>query len=380
MWLAYFLTLYLIVLSIGYYSNYKPAQAGTELVIKRTSRDKHFLFFALAPLLFLVCFRGEGVGSDTPQYYSYFENIKALVGDDGMGAIVMTRLEPGFVYFIKVISLYFDTPQSLFIISALLFYIPFYRIIAKYSRYPWLSVIMFFSLNYNATMNVIRQYVAIGIIIIAFGFILKKQKTKFVLSVLLATMFHYTSIVFIVAYFFRDKMINKTVIKKFFIYLPIAAALSFALLTVVLNFFHSYGLYDYYDDQNKHIAGGLKIASFVELLLALVVVWVSCRAWGGSPNYENLNRDSVNRLLFWFGLIGAGFIAMSFPFTLISRMGTFFSIFNCILLPNSLYELSKRSSIRSLSVLLCLIYCSYYLVVATLRPDWTYVYPYSFCW
>lgn len=380
MWLAYLLVIYLIILSIVYYANYDKIPERVNLVVQQPYRDKIYLALAFSPLLFLACFRGEGIGSDTPQYYSYYEIIRDAVGVEGFGAVVSTRLEPGFIFLIKILTLFFDSPQALLITSALFFYFSFIRVVVKYSVFPWISVIMFFSLNFNGSMNVIRQYIAIGILTFAFEYILDKRKLKFVLSVLLATMFHYTAIVFLVAYYFRDKRISHDVIKKFYIYLPIVAVLSFVLLNIVLNFVHSFGLYDYYNDENAHIAGGIKIASFVELMFALFVVFVSCRAWGGEKDYAILNDDKVNRLLFWFSLIGAGFVAMSFPFTLISRMGTFFAIFNTLLLPNALFEISKNRNIRFLSVLVCMLYCSYYLVVNTIRPDWTFIYPYTFCW
>lgn len=378
MWLAYCLTLYLIILSVVYYTNYDfPSPERGELVC-RTYRDKVYIFLVFAPLILFSCLRGEMIGSDTPNYAMYYELISGHVITGGFGVAIATRLEPGFIFLIKVLSLITPSPQILIITTSLFFMCSFVRFISKYSIMPWLSAIMFFTLFFNGSMNVMRQYISIGILLFSFDYILQNKFKKFLILVFLAVMFHYTSIVFLGAYFLRNMKVSSALLKKVLGFLPVVVVLSYVLLRIVLGIFHAYGLYDYYDDQNEHIAGGAKLATAIELLLALLVIFISNHAWGILRHDTSVNLGPVNNILFLFSLVGLGMIAISFPFNLLSRLGTFFLIFNCVLLPNAVYEMSKQRNVRFLCIFLCVLYCSYYLVVNTIRPEWSSIYPYSF--
>ena len=76
-------------------------------------------------------------------------------------------------------------------------------LIYKYSNSVWMSVFLFYSLGYfGASMNTIRQCIAMTIIFLAYHFILENKIKLFLISVILATTFHKTAIVFLVASIF----------------------------------------------------------------------------------------------------------------------------------------------------------------------------------
>lgn len=142
------------------------------------------LFFSI-----LIGFRGEDVGMDT---HTYKEMYKWL-GNDGYNGY---PAEIGYAY----LNIFFYRSGFGFsffqwaLTCAMMFLIG--RTVWKYSPKPQYSLFVLYALFFVFyTMNVFRQMLAVSIVLYGYDFLCNKQRTRFVICVLVATLFHYASIV-----------------------------------------------------------------------------------------------------------------------------------------------------------------------------------------
>lgn len=123
-----------------------------------------------------------------------------------------TYVEEGFALLNKVILLLHGNVQwifactSIFIIAAFLFTIK-KNVDEKY----WFIALFLFicSTVYFATMNVVRQYVAIGILIFGFELLKNKKYIKYLITVFIAMSFHSAAFIGIVYMFLYINFKNK---------------------------------------------------------------------------------------------------------------------------------------------------------------------------
>ncbi len=98
------------------------------------------------------------------------------------------------------------------LISSILIYIMAFKNIEKYS--PTFFIFCYFMLFYNTTFNILRQITAIIIILYSYSFLEKNEYIKFIIGVIVAYLFHSSSIVCLM--FLIIKIICKT--KKAYLY------------------------------------------------------------------------------------------------------------------------------------------------------------------
>lgn len=118
--------------------------------------------------------------------------------------------ERGYIILNKLISLFSTNEQSLLIVSCILSIFPIIYLIYKNSEYPLLSIMIYmglpvFLLNFSG----LRQSIAIGITALSFNFIKEKKPIKFLLLVIVATLFHKSAIIFIAMYPIYNIKLNK---------------------------------------------------------------------------------------------------------------------------------------------------------------------------
>ncbi|MBP9743663.1 MAG: EpsG family protein [Burkholderiales bacterium] len=97
--------------------------------------------------------------------------------------------------------------------------------IKKYSPLPLLSVLLYYSSFFILhEMTQIRAGVATGILLLTLNDIYEKNFLKFLIKIFIASMFHISSLVFLLAYFINSKSINKKIyLVGLFIFVPLGA-------------------------------------------------------------------------------------------------------------------------------------------------------------
>lgn len=141
------------------------------------------------------------VGTD--YMYRYVPNYNQMAE----GKIV-PNLEIGFKLLIQFCLLFTKDYQILFVITSIITISLFMFTIHKYSKNKLLSVAIFFLGGFFfQSLNILRQYMAIGIIFFTYRYLLEKKYWVFFLGILLALLIHNTSIICLIFLLLKDKEI-----------------------------------------------------------------------------------------------------------------------------------------------------------------------------
>ncbi|PYF03256.1 EpsG family protein [Ureibacillus chungkukjangi] len=369
MWLHYFLIVYILVL-------------GLTLGLGRQIKQKNIVYLTLTFGLFtlLAALRSSIVGNDTDVYISLFNSI-SLTGDVSN---FFWRYEKGYLYLNKLLSLITTNPQIIIIISSIIIMYGSARYIYKYSQIPWLSVFLFFTLGYyGMSMNTIRLNIAIVIVLLSYDFLRERRLVKFVITVILASLFHRTAIVFLLAWPITKLKFNfKTAC--ILILLSMGLFISFPIiLQVALNIFPTYQYYVGSD----YLNGEIRLASVMNLLVGLSIVLLGIftnfhkESEAKNPfnigRFEKINDGKIMLLLLVSGVL-VTFI--SFNFNLLDRVGDFFLVFSCVYLPNAINKIYDGKLKVLIIFVVVILFILYSTTIQILRPEWNTIYPYEFFW
>lgn len=198
------------------------------LINSRKINKLDFIFFLF--LAALSGFRYE-VGTDFLGYQRYFDLIEA-----GLEA----PAEPGFIFISKVILYLNLNVQVLFLTFSILTMIFLYKGIKYYSdnEYLYKPVLYVLLLLYTffPSLNVVRQILAAVVLLYASRYIINRSMLKFVFWVLVASLFHSSSVVFVALYFIALKNFRRfTMITLLIISLFLANA---GIITSSLEYIH----------------------------------------------------------------------------------------------------------------------------------------------
>ena len=153
-----------------------------------------FLIYAQSILVVLLLgLRAQDVGTDTISYYQIYDNYTA-----GTYNIIK---DIGFYLFVKIVSV-FGKEYFLFF-CAFLFVMPIaYVFTKKTSKGSYLAFVFFISSFYfiNMGINVMRQGIAISLVILFFYFYLHKAKKISYILALLSILFHFSVLIVLVSF------------------------------------------------------------------------------------------------------------------------------------------------------------------------------------
>lgn len=148
------------------------------------------------PFFIVSAFRYD-VGTDYLKRYWYDYN-RTVQG------INIPNLEIGFKIIIKICIVFSKEPYILFVIcSAIIIALIMYTVITK-SKNPILSVIIFFLGGFFFdSLNIMRQYIAMSIVLFAYRFLLVENKKiiLYILCVILAGTFHSSAYLMLILVF-----------------------------------------------------------------------------------------------------------------------------------------------------------------------------------
>ena len=353
MWFAYFLFIYTFILSIGFYATRK-----------KVTQRKNILFLTVfsIPLIILSGLRYPRIGTDTAIYLFFFEETF-----NGGSAIY----EPGFNLLLKIISLITHNGQIMLIMVNIIIFTLLFRFILKYSNCIWLSVFLFIGMEiFDQSMNLIRQILALSIIVNSIDYLLKRQYYKFSLIVLLASTFHFSALVFFVAPIIDKIRLTTLKIFTFYICIILISVLSSIIITLILTKLGIYGAY--LNNDNFGVVDQPKIACILHLLIN-ILLFSFCYLFGWKKT-----ESKTNRLMTKLLMVGGVFWAMSLNFSTAGRAALYFDIYSIVLIPNILFSLKIKRNKWIISTAILILFTFKYFIIAYLRPEWFAIYPYKF--
>ena len=316
-------------------------------------RKECFLFISFLCLFLLSGLRRYDVGTDTLQFISSYE----VYAQYGIEVVNFDQIyEPGYMLYMWALSRISDNPRLLLLISAAITNLSIICFIGKYSKNYFLScLISILSCQFLVSMCMLRQFLAISIVLFGFKYLLSKKYFKFSAIVLLSATFHYFSLLFFALIFIHE-------VKRIPKYVHVVSGVLFVLLFIclpqiiifLLTNISNYTDYLPYLTSTGELDGVLRLPPMLLVFCALMLpLALNYRVWydnnsvlvGSGTNWKFLHKVFILLL---------ALIILSARFGLFTRVYYYFTIF-LVLIPNIL-DLNKKNKwgIYLIIVLLCI--------------------------
>lgn len=341
--------------------------------LEKGGRRSRYLLFALGYLTLLAILRSPAVGTDTARYCRIFEKVGKQ--KSALYYMLHSSTEKGFLVYCLLLYRICPGEQFFLMVTGLFLMGTMYWFFGKYSRIPWLSVFLFFTLMlFDFFLSGMRQAMAICILLYAYDRMLERKPVAFCVLVVTAALFHTSAIVFLAAY--PISMLRST--KKFMLIsgaVALAAAVLWqVLLPVVLKLFPKY---DYYTGDEEFSSGGI-LAVTMKGLVYLTALGAGELLWNRkNRKMRTLGEEMELRLVWVLPLIAA----VALGSTVVSRFFRYFEPFLCLYLPNVLRSQKTRKGRTCITILLVAAFTIYASVIQILRtPQWQSTYPFTFFW
>jgi hypothetical protein len=180
-----------------------------------------FRWFSLGLLLLFFGLRGH-VGWDWTTYYPNFEsvpNIFSIKLEDIFGS----RLDPGFVTYISLVKTIWNDYSFFTFVNTLIDLAILGLVIRKYSKSVSISCLMFVVMTgFYLETDLLRNAKSIFLFLLSLEYLTSRRFGPYLALNILGWLFHFSSLLFIILYFFLHKLISK---RTLLIIYPIGLAL-----------------------------------------------------------------------------------------------------------------------------------------------------------
>ena len=317
---------------------------------------KIFCILVMIVLASLLSLRNMKIGlNDTANiYYPFFLNMNGI---SFKGIFLDSNLQDfGFFIIMKIIRTISDNYQICIGVFASIYIMLVMFFIYKNSKDAFFSTVIFISLYFLYGTYLMRQVIAMGILLMAYKYIVKQDFIKFLLIVILASLFHRTAFIFILAYPFCK--FNKFSYKNY-VYILVAFLISkylFKYVWTILPYIDFTGKVGMALANNIYTVGNgnESLGGFYINLAILLVCDIVIRKKELKSNYEYnvlMNLSTLSCILFCCLNIVIEFY----------RMSLYFGIFNIILLANITSEINNEKYRKTIKYLIIGIFIIYFL-------------------
>jgi hypothetical protein len=332
----------------------------------------------IGSFLFLIsALRHYTVGVDIERYVANFY----YISNTRSWSDVSYSTDLGYECLVKLISYITNDHQVYLAIIAAIFAISVSIFIYKYSDEPSFSffALLPFSFFYFS-MTGLRQTIAISILLFAYKYIKEKRLIKFLIIVGIASLFHITALVFILAYFVAYRKINYKYLLSLTIFILIIYVFRVSFIQYILdNIFIHRGRYYSVTPSD---AGIPTLITYVTIFIAGLIFKKNVLKWDEKSNilYNMLILGIVFQMLV---TVNPNIFRISMYFNIYNiifipkRISMYFNIYNIIFIPKLLNSIKDRK-FASLGYMFTLFLIGIQYFFFTYKA--AEVYPYSFFW
>lgn len=337
--------------------------------IMQPKKKKWYVIVLFGYLAFLTAFRMSYVGSDTPGYLASFRNIARY--SSPFDYIKREGMEPGFVVFSWLVSRINNDPQTLLIVSSLIIYISTGKFVYKYIKNPGLFCCLFVGImQFDFFMSAMRQSLSIAIILFFFDFVVKKKHFKFAIVCLLASTFHYSSILLFLLYPFVStaKENNTSAAGKFWgVICIIGISLFFnKSMNIIIAIFPKYSSY-----LAAETFDGVPRLALILKISVYGLLFIIPKLLEKEELYDN-RFDALSEKLSYINICT---LLVSMNAVALARFSNTFSMFATMYYVNQTISLKKEDYIL-LTIMTLLMFGLYGFIIVLLKtPEWTATFP-----
>lgn len=323
---------------------------------KIISKNKNILYIFIAGvLLFIVIgFRDYSVGTDTLTYLNLY-----LISGDYVKSYFINPpgLQSECLFFIttNLIRITGASPRIYFIITAIFISFSISLFLKRYSKCPFLSYWLYITLGMlGISMSALRQILAICITLYSFDYLIKGKRIKYIISVLIASLFHFSAIWILPVYLLRNIKLS---LKERIFFLISSVSGAFLMKDFIILFLYRIGgdYSRYYDRVNTNGTSPL-----------VVIVAIAISAIGAVlyEKKKEVNGVDVFSIIYVFSCINCIILMLSLNIDILSRLAYYFGIINIILLSNAI-DAVKNKYLKLIMFLFCMIISLSQFVIAT---------------
>ena len=301
------------------------------------------------------------VGTDYESYIGIYNIRKDLLLSD----LITTNWEFLFNVIIKISGL-LNNYQYLFGIMSFLTVIILYATIYEYKTELSLGFMFFLYLflYFTTSFNIIRQALAIIIVAYSYRFIFERDLKKFIMTVLIASFFHITALVFLPFYLILDKNNTRKKIAKT---LCLVIVLVFTLnYNVVINFLSNITIFERFE-----LYSVIQESNNLEFLLNLVILSLVLLFRKPLMKYNSKNELFIYLYTIDVILMFSGYFS---PF--LKRIAMYFGISNIFVLA-SFPQIAKNNRQKVLIYFLLIIYAISIFIITTYLLKQGNIIPYN---
>lgn len=296
---------------------------------------KTFCYVASFQMFVILALRDVTIGMDLANYYAGYEYIGTLSFNEMISKLHLIKVadliypfsyESGYVVINWIISHLGFSFHGFLVIVAAFTMISVGHFIYKYSTNCWISYTLFAGLSmYTYSFGILRQTIAVCLMLWAVQMIENKQKVKFLLCIFVAFMIHRTAIIVVPLCYLSNIKITKNLIYKYFLACLAWMFIAPAFYSRVISFILSYlGKTRYINSSyalNKQI-----VLMFTILLLTALF----CD--------ENIFSINSARIVMWGYMLSLPIEVLGMCNDSFARIIEYFFIFAIILIPLVIYN------------------------------------------
>lgn len=320
-----------------------------------------YLIIAGIVIFLMIGLRHPGNGSDDTQRYFEFWETMSQVSFKNLGYTLRSvDLEVGYQVTTWLLAQIFRHGQWQLIFSGAFFAISVCYFVKKNCQNPILALTVFNCLGlFNFMVQGLRQSVAMCICLWAIEQCKNKKLIKFLLLVLLASLFHASAIVFLIVYILSKLKLNI----KTGIVVGVAIIIGVLLLPQFFNLINKV-MNDSYEIGTIVEGGGIVAIIIYILIIVFGIIF-------GDRN------DHTHSLFIYMAIIGCMMMVMRNSIsTIVERVAQYFAFAQMAIVSNSLALLKDKKSyflIGALIIVLC-------IGVAVHKTSYSTLIPYQFFW
>lgn len=278
----------------------------------------------------------------------------------------------GFFTIFKIIKVCFDNYRICLAILAAIYVFCILKFIYKYSSDVAISIIIFLSMYLLYGTYLLRQVIAIGIILLSYKYIKSRNIKKFGLTVIFASFFHKTALIFFIAYPFCkfNRFGKKNYIYILICYLIVKYAYSFLIKIIPLLDFT--GKVEMALTHHIYTIGSgnfSMLGILLNVLILIITAYFSQFLKDEKEKQEVL--DICNILTLGIMLFCCYNVVAEF-----SRIALYFLFFNIIAIPNALKDISSKNR-KKIKLLISVLFLMYFF---TKNINNMHCNPYLFFW
>lgn len=329
---------------------------------------KRFIWILLiiAGPVFISAIRYD-VGTDYLNYVTLFKDINSLPLN-----FIIKRYgnEPLYLIINKIAYILFKKPWGVFFLSSLIIHtftmlgIDFFK---EHLSMP-MALFIYYMYHFNYGLNGIRQMIAISIVFYSLKYIYQRRPLKYIIFIIVATMFHNTAIICVMFYLIASKgynvSYNKNIKKLIFYTIILLSPILVSLGLKTLIRFPIFAQYEHYIIEGASFGIGL----LIDILPIIIPVFFYRK--------QITRKDQLLEPFIDLMLLNIPFQLAGYLVNWGGRLSLYTNIFYYLLPPILIHSLYKRNNKRILNMYYVVYFLLHYFVKFIIN-NYAEAYPYN---